>query len=216
MRKSGKYIARLTHNNNNWTRPSCKDGKCVSKSNKPLYEEKAGFGWEEWLFNPKNRVEENGEIYQYGFLQCFNTTPSNDEKTFEEVFLYTRECFTNNPKEGTFYLVAKIKNIIKLSKDNADYINLHFEQNGNFDSMRNDDCVNKEFFDKGPLPNNSYKINAKFKVDEACIDKNQSKIKIKYYRFKITELKENKPNHKNLFTQLDSINNFIKLSELKP
>lgn len=210
-----KYIARLTYNNNNWIKPSCKDGKCISKSNKPLYEEIAGFGWEEWLFNPENRVKENGEIYQYGFLQCFNTEPLNEEIIYEKAYLHTRKCENKNPKEGTFYLVAKIENLIKLSKENADYINHHFEQNGNFDRMRNDDCVNKKEFDKGPLPQpNSYKINSKFKVTETKIDVAQTKIRPTYYRFKIIELKPDINSHKLLIEELNNVNTLINLTEL--
>jgi hypothetical protein len=210
MKKLGKYITRLTHNNNNWTKPSCKDGKCISTGNKRLYEQIAGFGWEEWLFNPKNRIEENGEIYQYGFLQCFNKTPLNEEIIYEKVFLYTRQCFTENPKKGTYHLVAKIENLIQLSKKQLDVINIQFKENGNFDIMRNDDCVDKKHFDIGPIPND-YKINAKFKVADTMVDVAQTKIKPISYRFNIMELKPDNDSHNQLIEELNKTNTFNNL-----
>lgn len=210
MRMHGKYITRLTHNNNNWTKPSCKDGKCITITQNKLYEEIAGFGWEEWLFSPYNRVVENGKIYQYGYLQCFNKTPSNEEKIYEEVFLYTRKCHIKKPKDGEYHLVAKIKNLIQLSQKELDKINTQFQQNGNFDRMRNDNCVNEEYFNTGPIPN-GYRINAKFKVTDVKIDDAQTEIEIKYYRFKIIKLNHEIVWHNELINLLDNINTFNNL-----
>lgn len=210
MKKSGKYIARLTYNGNGWQSPSCKDGKCKSTGKKPLYEETAGFGWEEWLFCPENRIEENGIIYQYGFLQCFNNNAFNEEITYGQVYLHTRKCDAKNSTKGVFYVVAKIENLIRLSKKDADFINQTFQENGNFARMRNDDCVKKGHFDAGPKPG-PYKINTKFKVDEVWIVTPQTEIKPINYWFKIVELIEKKPKHKELLDVLEKKTTYTKL-----
>jgi len=210
MLKKGKYLARLTYNSKNWQSPSCLDGKCKSTGQKPLYEQITGFGWEEWLFNPENRMKENGIIYQYGFLQCFNNNAIDEEITYEQVYLHTRRCNQKNSTKGTFYLVAKIDNLIRLSKKNADSINQTFQENGNFARMRNNDCVDNIFFDAGPIPND-YRINAKFIVDDARINKVQTEIKPINYWFKIVELKKNKPKHQELLTIFNDTTIYTKI-----
>ena len=63
MNKNGKYLTRITPNENYWQKPSGCNCKCSGSAKYPLYESSLGFGWEEWLFNSRNRIG----AYQYGF-----------------------------------------------------------------------------------------------------------------------------------------------------
>lgn len=163
-----KHLTRITPNTNNWQYPSGCEYKCGGD----LYENTNNFGWEEWLFNPKNR--KNG--YQYGFLQCFNTQNLKKEKIYKEVYLYTRKCNTkdndckNKSKKGSCFLIAHIYDVIKLSLEEANEIQDEFYENGNINQMR-DECPNKVKFDLRPT-NNNFIFNVKFKIEDAkLIDK---------------------------------------------
>ncbi|MBA7519662.1 hypothetical protein ES705_11742 [subsurface metagenome] len=60
--KTQEKISRICWNKNNWTRPSGRKGK---STNKDTYENKFGYGHEEWLFDKSKLI--NG--FHYAFLQ---------------------------------------------------------------------------------------------------------------------------------------------------
>jgi hypothetical protein len=163
-----KYLTRLTPNTNGWQFTSGCEFKCGGN----LYENINNFGWEEWLFNKRNRKND----YQYGFLQCFNTQNINEEVTYDEVYLYTRKCETkdnnckNKSRNGKCYLVARIYNLTKLGLKEVNEIEDEFCKNGNIKKM-NDECANTEAFKLRPNKNKRI-FNVKFKIEDAkLIDK---------------------------------------------
>ncbi len=97
------YIAKLSYNSNNWTKPSGKNGKLVSNNFVQFYESENGFGWEEWNFSSERMY--NNE--RYGFIQAIHNNDSNRRKNFENVFLFTQ---INN----FFYIVAYFEEITSL------------------------------------------------------------------------------------------------------
>lgn len=201
MVKSKKYITRITPNNNNWETPSGIEGKCCGSKENRLYEYEAGFGWEEWLFNSENRKND----YQYGFLECFNKTNFDQEKIYEEVYLYTRHCGTN-PKNGLSFLIAKINNLTKLSRNEAFAINDTFKEK--ITRMRTECQNNEEYFDLGPC---RFIFNVKFKIDEAYWFMNRIPINPKNKRFIMIELDEKNPNHVEIITAINQETKFNKL-----
>jgi hypothetical protein len=201
MGKSRKYITRITPNDNNWETPSGINGKCCGSKEQPLYEYEAGFGWEEWLFNKENRKND----YQYGFLECFNKTNFDKEKIYEEVYLYTRQC-SINPKIGASFIIAKINNLTKLSRNEAFQINDTFKDK--IVRMRTECQFNKKYFDLGPC---RFIFNVKFKIDDVFWFENTVQINPKNKRFLMIELDEKNTNHIEI---INTINQAIKLKNI--
>lgn len=174
-----KYLTRLTPNTNGWQFQSGCEFKCGGN----LYENINNFGWEEWLFNKRNRKND----YQYGFLQCFNTQNINEEVTYDEVYLYTRKCESkdkdceNKSKKGSCFLIARIYNVIKLSLVEANEIQDELYDNGNINQM-SDECPYKEKFDSRPTPN-KFIFNVKFKIEDAKLIDKEEDISPSNYRF---------------------------------
>jgi hypothetical protein len=103
-------FTRITSNTNKWSKPSGSDEKCKAINSKnPLYEEKHGFGWEEWLFEDYHA----GKELCLGFLQAFNGKNKNIS-TIDLIHLYTRICIGKNPKQ---YYIGSIKNVKILPQD---------------------------------------------------------------------------------------------------
>lgn len=196
-----KYLTRVTPNKNGWQYPSGCECKCGGE----LYENTFDFGWEEWLFNKRNRKDD----FQYGFLQCFNTQNINEEITYKEVYLYTRKCETkdadckNKSKNGKCYLVARIYNVIKLSHDEATEIQDEFYNNGKIKQM-NDKFSNNIGFELGPNKNKLI-FNVKFKVEDAKLIDIKEEITPSNYRFVLTNI-ENIQNLQKRNSIIESIN----------
>ncbi|MBP6091378.1 MAG: hypothetical protein KA521_09000 [Crocinitomicaceae bacterium] len=103
-------FTRISPNFNKWENPSGKEGKCkASKLSNQLYEEKHGFGWEEWLFEDYHA----GKELCLGFLQAFNDKNKNISSV-DIIHLYTRICIGKNPKQ---YYIGYIKDVKILPKD---------------------------------------------------------------------------------------------------
>ena len=99
-----KYITRLTPNDNNWIKPSGRAGKCKSADPlKLLYEERFGYGWEEWIF--ENYFA--GDEICLGFVQALNRANKTIKK-IDELHFYTRIC--ENGKKTHCY-IGFIKNV---------------------------------------------------------------------------------------------------------
>lgn len=100
--------ARITFNTLDWSNPSGKSGKCPGK----LWEKQAGFGFEEWYRNKSFQKEEEGEIWQYGYLQCFKEFNNHKGMTYFDVDFFTRQC---NGYKSNWILAAKYRSIYVLN-----------------------------------------------------------------------------------------------------
>lgn len=196
-----KYLTRVTPNTNSWQYPS----GCECKCGGDLYENTNNFGWEEWLFNKRNRKDG----YQYGFLQCINTQILKTEITYKEVYIYTRKCNTkdnnckNKSRIGKCFLVARLYNVTKLSFDEATEIEKEFCDNGNLNHMINE-SPNKKTFKSGPNKNKLI-FNVKFKVENAKLIDNKKEINPSNYRFVLINI-ANIQNQQKRNSITDSIN----------
>ena len=155
-------FARITYNSKDWKHPSGPFGKCPK-----LWETEKGFGFEEWYRNESFQKEEHGEIWQYGYLQCFKSAKNHKGITYRNVDLFTRQCHCGaNNILNRFIAVAHYNSIYVLT-DKERFI--AEEEFGNeLQDVRNEliglgvDVVNN--FDNHPdgLP----KINFKYKVKD--------------------------------------------------
>lgn len=191
MNKTGKYLTRITPNENNWQKPSGCNGKCSGSVDSPLYESFVGFGWEEWLFNSRNRIGAD----QYGFLECFNKQNFNVEVNYEEAYLYTRKCITNT-NVGKTYLVVKISNLKKLSKIEAEAKEAHF--NNEIKIMQSEIPNTKN----SNLRPSNYYFNVKFKIEDVCFISEETEIKVSNYRFNMIELDNENKNHVSILKEI--------------
>ena len=98
------YITRITNNNNEWINPS----NAGIEQEENGFVGLNGFGFEEWWRNEQFQLIENGDLFQYGFLQSLNILNVHP-RTIDEVYLYTRI-------EGENRIVAKLNNLIVLDQ----------------------------------------------------------------------------------------------------
>ncbi|GAB3525135.1 hypothetical protein [Emticicia fontis] len=179
------YVTRLSWNSNGWQSPSGRTNKCCG-TDAPLYECLAGFGWEEWLFKKEHRlsIPPYNEEFQYGFLQCFNSSIPMEEIVYKDVYLTSRKCdgACNPANTGTYYAIGKIKLVTRLGVNESRNVNTYFEQNGLIANMRNEcldvDGIDMDRFDEGPgNPDNPQTyMNVKFRVED--VDFFEKRIKI--------------------------------------
>jgi len=102
-----KRQMRITWNKNNWEKPSGHPWKKENQGSKNVpYENQYGFGHEEWLFNPRYRL--NG--FQYGYIRGVEKANLENE-IIDEAYLYTKDPSNN------YFLVAILKNVIRLNKE---------------------------------------------------------------------------------------------------
>lgn len=101
-------LCKLVYNNNSWMAPSERswNPKYVDDPNKG-YEQKHGFGHEEWLFNPQFLI--GG--YQYGFIQGVNRLNPSVR------FLETLYLFTITPNTKQRFYVGKIRDVEVLHRE---------------------------------------------------------------------------------------------------
>lgn len=90
-------FARLTHNSNDWTKPSGWAHK--APIGRPAFEAKYGFGFEEWLFNPDYSIEG----WQYGYVESLRA----DHQQYP-LALYTFKYAANRRGRAERILVAII------------------------------------------------------------------------------------------------------------
>jgi hypothetical protein len=124
------YITRLTPNQLGWERPSGRLGKCRG-SVYPIYEQRNGFGWEEWLLADYWAGHETCR----GFIQALNEQNQQIE-TIDALHLYTRYCDEKKNKQNNY--IGCINNVrvlppqertIQHATEKAEY-NKHLEQAG--------------------------------------------------------------------------------------
>jgi len=107
-----KRQMRITWNEFNWEKPS---GHFWTKENQEksnvAYENQYGFGHEEWLFNPRYRV--NG--FQYGYVRGVEKA-SLDNEMINELYLYTKDT------EGNYFFVGILKNVLRITENKAEQV----------------------------------------------------------------------------------------------
>jgi hypothetical protein len=95
-------ITRVTINTNGWKYPSGKLGKSNYNN---THECEFGFGFEEWLFNDRNKMKnEFGQFSNYGYLEGIN---KNYKKGVEKSII---KLFTIDKVSKERYWVGEIKN----------------------------------------------------------------------------------------------------------
>ncbi|MFH0947587.1 MAG: hypothetical protein V1833_01115 [Elusimicrobiota bacterium] len=104
--KNEERIIRVCWNTNNWTKPSGREGKSL---NIHVFENKTGYGHEEWLFNSSRLI--NG--YHYAFIQPINRYR---DKYIGEKFNIS--FYTINGDGQRFWL-GKINNITVVSPEES-------------------------------------------------------------------------------------------------
>ena len=110
------YKTRLTFNSKDWQQPSGAYGKCPGDNN---WECRAGFGFEEWYRNKDFQRDENGQIWQYGYWQCFKNPDTLSAGVYEDFTVYTRECpqGCKGNNKGKWYTVARYKKVVVLTAE---------------------------------------------------------------------------------------------------
>lgn len=103
-----KRLMRLVYNDNNWHQPIERYwNKKWQGRNDKAHHEQYGFGFEEWLFNPRYLIDG----IQYGYVRGIDTMPKNTD-FINELYLYTLNHKTNEQ-----YLVAKLNDVMVLGKE---------------------------------------------------------------------------------------------------
>lgn len=111
-----KRIARICWNENGWKQPTGNSGK---STNKEAYENYAGFGWEEWLFDLEKAI--GG--YHYSFIEAINRHWKKYEGKKMDLSL-----FTIHRREK--WWLGTINNVEVISPSESDSIYAAYEQNG--------------------------------------------------------------------------------------
>lgn len=117
--QTDKRIMRITWNSNNWEFPCGHPWIEKNQGKRNIaFENKHGFGHEEWLFNERYRIEG----YQYGFIRGVENLSKNKE-IIDQIMLYTikpnkRRCIVggiNNVEviEGFDEELQKVKPLFK-------------------------------------------------------------------------------------------------------
>ncbi|WP_127127888.1 hypothetical protein [Pseudoflavitalea rhizosphaerae] len=100
--QSVNRLFRLTWNTNGWQRPISHKWKKSNQGNRNIaFENQAGFGGEEWLFNARYHLDG----YQYGFIRGVQDLPNTVS------IIQTAHLFTINQQSREYFLVGKIQNL---------------------------------------------------------------------------------------------------------
>lgn len=118
-----RRMARICWNENGWSSPSGRAGK---SKNKKSYENKLGFGHEEWLLDA-NKVIDG---YHYGYLQAVTHAWDSYVGKSMDVFLYTK-----NGDSGEVFWVGRINNVEVISKKESERIREIYEEEGWLEKM---------------------------------------------------------------------------------
>lgn len=118
-------MARICWNSNNWRIPSGRDGKSLDTKS---YENKNGFGHEEWLFDLEKII--NG--YHYGALQPIGKHQDSYQGQVFNILLYT---YKSDDKE--WYWVGWLNNVIAISKEESINVYEEYKNRGWLEEMKN-------------------------------------------------------------------------------
>src|SRR5438034_6190667 len=113
-----KYVARICWNSANWVYPTGE----ASRIGRVIYVTKAGFGFEEWLFNFQWVLDG----WKYGFLQPVNKSLAKVQGTTIDIRLWTI-----SPKAEWFY-VAHVPSCEVLMEEQAEHARREFKRRGWF------------------------------------------------------------------------------------
>jgi hypothetical protein len=192
--KLSTVFTRLTPNENNWQKPSGRGGKCRSANpSNPLYEQRHGFGWEEWLFEDY----QSGKETCVGFLQAFNDK-NKHITSIEIIHLYTRICNGIEPKQ--FY-VGCIKDVKVLPE------NLRAASTQKKEQKQKDlkEVKITNFPDDEPMWDNCFNIQFERKnvvYHENFLEK-EIQLNRGQFRFSLYDLED--PKHGNILQQINNI-----------
>lgn len=118
-------MARICWNSNNWRTPSGSDGKSLDIDS---YENKNGFGHEEWLFDLEKII--NG--YHYGALQPIGKHQDLYQGQVFNILLYT---YKSDDKE--WYWVGWLNNVIAISQEESMNVYEEYKNRGWLEEMKN-------------------------------------------------------------------------------
>ena len=178
-----KRLMRLTWNTNNWQYPCGLKWKKASVSSSKPFENKHGYGHEEWLFNPRFNL--NG--YQYGDIR------GADNIAGEVEYIDELHLFTIDPETKDRYLVGVLRNVEVISE---------FEEKQEivrplFEDYREQMLSELELVgaDIAYYANQKFEPSVKFKMEEADvfsepIPANQLKHENKFNRFQPYKIDE--------------------------
>lgn len=116
-------MARICWNMNGWVAPSGPEGKSRHADS---HEYRHGFGFEEWLFDPKHRMDG----YQVGFLQ-----PVNDPDGAYQGKRFDIRLFTRDARNKVRYLVGRISDVEALTDAQAEQVKKQALRAGWIDAM---------------------------------------------------------------------------------
>lgn len=117
-------VARICNNDHNWKFPSRKE---IKSSNEKTYENKSGFGHEEWLLDKERLVDG----YHYAFLQPVNNAPDKHERNKYQIHLY---FIGTNKLKG---YVGYIDNVECLTQKQAEECLVFYQKQGWIEQMTN-------------------------------------------------------------------------------
>jgi hypothetical protein len=120
------YFARVVFNSINWQLPSGPAGKCKGANN---WECTCGFGFEEWYRNERfQKIDDEGIVWQYGYLQCFKNLTSHQAGVYPDFTLFAKQCKGLCAKNATgeWWTVAHYKNIVVLDEAERSQARLDF------------------------------------------------------------------------------------------
>lgn len=118
-------IARITWNENQWVKPSGRLGKSKNES----YENRHGFGHEEWLFDGDKIIDD----FKYGFLEPIHKYRSKYENHIYDISLFTH----NNITQESFW-VTTLKDVEVLTQEESKKILGVYKKRGWYEEMKND------------------------------------------------------------------------------
>src|SRR5574344_34445 len=167
-----RRVARIVWNTQFWKEPSSVADKI---KNRNAYENKYGYGHEEWLFDYSKQIDG----FQYAYIQAISKL-NYEERKFD-LYLISRDVLNN-----TFYWIGMIKDVQNISYDEALQIQRKFIQKGFVKEMKaqlNAINVNKEYVDDFEyIPNFKFKKeNVEIYSTPKPISKDNPNIKSTYY-----------------------------------
>lgn len=105
-----KRQMRITWNENNWEKPSGHPWRKENQEKKNIpFENQYGYGHEEWLFNPRYRIDG----YQYGFVRGVENAKLM-KKRIDELYLYTKDPNANQ------FLIGVLRNVERIRIDEVE------------------------------------------------------------------------------------------------
>ncbi|MFX0200218.1 MAG: hypothetical protein ACFFCW_29210 [Candidatus Hodarchaeota archaeon] len=117
-------IARICWNDQNWQRPSGREGKSKDKSS---FECRAGYGHEEWLFDTGKLIDG----YHYSFLQQIGNNIDKYQGNIFDISFYTINSDTRER-----WWVGGIKNVVVISQRESDKAYAEYRKRGWLKEMK--------------------------------------------------------------------------------